>query len=144
MKKNKENNNKKFILDKYRQDVFPPYTLYVIMYHDSKDITDLFVWDDGAEIEPVDINTYQGATYGHVYKKDDKDKKPAVLVGLNMNSLDNEIDAINTIAHEGSHVVFRILDYCNINLCECTNETFAFMQGWATRSIWNSYKNNKK
>ena len=144
MKKKQKESKKKLILDKYRQDIYPPYTLYVMMYYDPKDITDLFVWDDGAEIEPVNIDTYQGVTYGLVYKKDDKDKLLSVLVCLNVDKFDDDIDAINTITHEAFHVVFRIFKHCNVYLSEDTNEPYAFMTGWAARSIYETYKKAKK
>lgn len=144
MKKNNKKNKKKIILDKYVQDIYPPYNLYVMMNHTEEDITNSFVWDDGAEIDKVDIDNYQGITYGLVYHKKDKDKLLSVLICLNPSKFDDEIDAINTIAHEAFHAVFRITKHCNIDLCECTNEPFAFLQGWATKCIWKTYKKYKK
>ena len=143
-KKKLKNSKKKLILDKYIQDIYPPYNLYVIAYHTEEDITKRFIWDDGAEIDKVDLDNYQGITYGLVYNKDDKDKTLSVLVGLNIDRIDNDIDAINTIAHEAFHAVFRIYNHCSIYLSEETNETYAFLQGWATKNIYKTYKKAKK
>jgi hypothetical protein len=119
MKKDKKKLKKKLILDKYKQDIYPPYNLYVMANHNVEDISNRFVWDDGASIDPVELDNYQGVTYGLVYHKEDK-------------------------AHEAFHVVFRILHHCNIDLCECTNEPYAFLQGWATKCIYETYKKCKK
>ena len=72
-KKHKKSKNK-LILDKYKQDIYPPYNLYVMAHHTSDDITNKFVWDDGEAIDKVEIDDYQGITFGLVYNKDDKDK----------------------------------------------------------------------
>ena len=50
-KKKHKNNKKKLILDKYIQDIYPPYNLYVMINYTSEDITKRFVWDDGVEID---------------------------------------------------------------------------------------------
>lgn len=142
-KKHKKSKNK-LILDKYKQEIYPPYNLYVMANHNVEDITNRFVWDDGASIDPVELDNYQGITYGLVYHKEDKDKLLSVLVCLNYEKFDDDIDAINTIAHEAFHVVFRILHHCNVDLCECTNEPYAFLQGWATKCIYQTYKKCKK
>lgn len=144
MKKNKKNSKKKLILDKYKQDIYPPYNLYVMAHHTADDITSKFVWDDGAEIDKVDLDTYQGVTYGLVYNKNDKDKLLSVLVCLNVDTFDDDVDAINTITHEAFHVVFRIFKHCNVYLSEDTNEPYAFMTGWASRCIYETYKKAKK
>ena len=143
-KKKHKNNKKKLILDKYIQDIYPPYNLYVMVNYTEKDISKLFVWDDGAEIEPVGIDDYQGITYGLVYNKNDKDKLLSVLVCLNLKKFDDDIDAMNTIAHEAFHAVFRIFKHCNIYLSEDTNEPYAFMTGWVSKNIYNTYKKAKK
>ena len=142
-KKHKKSKNK-LILDKYIQDIYPPYNLYVMMNHTTEDISKRFVWDDGVEIDKVDLDKYQGITYGLVYNKDDKDKILSVLVCLNCDKFDDDIDAINTISHEAFHVVFRIFNHCNVYLSEDTNEPYAFMTGWATKNIYKTYKKYKK
>lgn len=142
-KKHKKSKNK-LIVDKYIQDVYPPYNLYVMINHTEEDITKQFVWDDGVEIDKVDIDNYQGITYGLVYNKNDKDKTLSVLVCLNCDKFDDDIDAMSTIAHEAFHVVFRIFNHCNIYLSEDTNEPYAFMTGWATKNIYKTYKKYKK
>lgn len=142
-KKHKKSKNK-LILDKYIQDIYPPYNLYVMAHHTADDITKQFVWDDGVEIDKVDLDTYQGVTFGLVYNKDDKDKLLSVLVCLNVDKFDDDIDAMNTIAHEAFHVVFRIFNHCNVYLSEDTNEPYAFMTGWAAKNIYQTYKKAKK
>ena len=143
-KKKHKKSKDKLIVDKYTQDIYPPYNLYVMINYTLEDITKQFVWDDGVEIEPVDIESYQGITYGLVYNKNDKDKSLSVLVCLNPKRFDDDIDALNTIAHEAFHVVFRIFNHCNIYLSEDTNEPYAFMTGWAAKNIYNTYKKAKK
>lgn len=142
-KKHKKSKNK-LILDKYIQDIYPPYNLYVMMNYTVEDISKRFIWDDGVEIEPVDIEDYQGITYGLVYNKNDKDNSLSVLVCLNPKHFDDDIDALNTIAHEAFHVVFRIFKHCNVYLSEDTNEPYAFMTGWAAKNIYQTYKKAKK
>ena len=142
-KKHKKSKNK-LILDKYIQDIYPPYNLYVMAHCTSDDITNKFVWDDGEVIDKVEMDDYQGITYGLVYNKDDKDKLLSVLVCLNVDKFDDDIDALNTIAHEAFHVVFRIFNHCNVYLSEDTNEPYAFMTGWAAKNIYQTYKKAKK
>ena len=134
--KKRKKSKDKLILDKYIQDIYPPYNLYVMINYTSEDITKRFVWDDGVELDPVDPDEYQGVTWGLVYNKDDKDKKLSVLVCLNCDKFDDDIDAINTIAHEAFHVVFRIFKHCNIYLSEDTNEPYAFMTGSVSKNIY--------
>lgn len=145
MNKNKrKNSNSKTIIDKYTQDIYPPYNLYVMLDGKEEDIANNFIWDDDVEIEPTSPDNYQGVTYALVYSKTDKSKNLAVLVCLNTDSFDNDVDAINVISHEAFHVVFRIFKHCNINLSEDTNEPYAFMVGWASKNIYNTYKKAKK
>lgn len=145
MNKNKrKNSNSKTIIDKYTQDIYPPYNLYVMLDGKEEDIANSFIWDDDVEIEPASPDTYQGVTYALVYSKTDKSKSLAVLVCLNTDSFDNDVDAINVISHEAFHVVFRIFKHCHINLGEDSNEPYAFMVGWASRNIYNTYKKAKK
>ena len=143
-KKKHKKSKDKLILDKYTQDIYPPYNLYVMINNTTEDISKRFVWDDGVEIDKVDPDNYQGITYGLVYNKDDKDKTLSVLVCLNVDKFDDDIDAINTISHEAFHVVFRIFNHCNVYLSEDTNEPYAFMTGWATKNIYKTYKKYKK
>ena len=60
------------------------------------------------------------------------------------DAFDDDIDALNTIAHEAFHVVFRIFKHCNVYLSEDTNEPYAFMTGWAAKNIYQTYKKAKK
>jgi hypothetical protein len=143
-KKKHKKSKDKLILDKYIQEIYPPYNLYVMAHHTSDDITNKFVWDDGDVIDKVELDDYQGLTYGLVYNKDDKDKLLSVLVCLNVDRFDDDIDAMNTIAHEAFHVVFRIFKHCNVHLSEGTNEPYAFMTGWAAKNIYQTYKKAKK
>ena len=143
-KKKHKKSKDKLILDKYKQDIYPPYNLYVMAHHTADDITNKFVWDDGDVIDKVELSDYQGLTYGLVYHKDDKDKLLSVLVCLNVDRFDDDIDALNTIAHEAFHVVFRIFKHCNVYLSEDTNEPYAFMTGWAAKNIYQTYKKAKK
>ena len=142
-KKHKKSKNK-FILDKYTQDIYPPYNLYVMINHTAEDISKRFLWDDGEEIDKVDLDEYQGLTYGIVYNKNDKNGLLSVLVCLNCDKFNDDVDAMNTIAHEAFHVVFRIFNHCNIPLSKDTNEPYAFMTGWAAKNIYNTYKKYKK
>ena len=61
-KKKHKKSKKKLILDKYIQDIYPPYNLYVMINYTSEDITKRFIWHDGVELDPVDLDEYQGIT----------------------------------------------------------------------------------
>ena len=69
-KKKHKKSKDKLIVDKYTQDIYPPYNLYVMINYTVEDITKQFVWDDGVEIEPVNIEALINGDYGTTAETD--------------------------------------------------------------------------
>ena len=136
MKKNK----KTLVIDKYTQPIFPPHDLYICKNFTDDDIKNTFLWSDGEEITEDELKIFKGETLSILYKKDDPEKNLCVVILLCTEYFDKGTDYANVCSHEGSHAVFRILDYCGIKLTNYTTEVFAFMQGWVTECCIKTYK----
>ena len=130
----------KLVIDKYTQPIFPPYDLYICKNFSIEDIQNNFLWEDGCEVKESEISVGQGLTLSFVYKKDDPEKHYAIVILLWPKYIHGQLEAIEVCSHEAAHAVHHILDYCNMELSDKTTETYAFMQGWATKCCYETYK----
>ena len=146
MKDNKDSidskTKNKLILDEYYQPIFPIHYIWVAKNYIMEDIYDMFLWDNGEEIDKdkENLTTHKGLTYSFVCKKDDKDERQGVLILLNTKTIGKGTEYIDVSSHEASHAAYHILDYAGITLCDSTTEVFSFMTGWITECCAKTYK----
>lgn len=80
---------------------------------------------DAEDIEQLDVSVDEAATHSvETYQ---------IVVRFRKRTPD-----IDTISHESLHVVARILRDAGIELCEETEEAYAYLQGKVTLKIWNA------
>lgn len=138
--KNKKKKNK-LVIDVYEQPIYIPNRLYVLKNYSQEDIDKLFEYDNGEQINLERLNFKAVTIHGCVEKKTDQ---YCIIVLLSESLLKeakkNIVDGINVCAHEAFHAVYSILDWSNVELGNDSNETFAFMTGWATKCIYKTLK----
>ena len=132
--------NKKARIDTYE-------TLYHIdiivanQYVELKELQKLFTYSDGSQLTE-DIFDGDGNT-SHVYRK--SDNKPCVLMKFNhlsgCKSWNKDLDLINVISHEASHIACCIYESISQNLYFCSTEPFCWLVGYATECIYKTLKN---
>lgn len=129
---------KKNTLKKYSQPIYIPHNLYVAANYTKSYIDKLFEFSDGRSIIPEHEELYTATTCYGVREK--KTKKRCIVVLLHtefLNSLKSDkSEAISTISHEAFHVASEILRSSDINLTESSEESYAYLTGWAAMCIF--------
>lgn len=139
--KSKTNKNK-LVLDVYEQPIYIPNKVYVLKNYTQKDIDKYFEYADGDSINLKDMNEFKALTISGCVEK--KTGRYCIIVLLSealVTEFKKDIpEGISVCAHEAFHSASRILEWCHIKLAEESEETYAFMVGWATKCIFNTLK----
>lgn len=133
---NKKKN--KIIIDKYIRPIYIPHILYVCKYYTKEDIDKMFEFTDGTSIIEEETGQYSATTCYGVRDKATKKLCIVVLLSeeLTKHIRKNKEEVWNTCSHEAFHVADEILRYCDIQLCDGSKESYAYMVGWAAECIF--------
>lgn len=124
---------RKKIIDKYIQPIFIPKELVVCKNITIEELNKIYSYSGGKDLEPFD--QYDAVTYRAI---DISTKKKVLLVVLNMEFMSKSklLEKIDICSHEALHATSSILQECGIQLTDETEETYAYMQGWITKCIY--------
>lgn len=121
---------KNCIIDEY--NTVYGFSLFVIVNPDKSVIDKRFAFrQDESSICDGEYSKYTAYTVNGAYDKISGEDCEIIVI----NKLKNTSDDINTFAHESFHAAVDILESCNINLSEDTNEVFAYLIGYFTECV---------
>lgn len=127
---------KKCIVDKY--STVYCFDVYVILNPDKNVIDKQFEWaEDNTSILDDKYNTYTAYTVSGAWDK--KEKKDCVIIVL--NNLKDDVDNMNTFAHESLHAAMDILGSCGVKYSGDSAEAYAYLVGYIAECV---YKTSKK
>lgn len=121
---------KNCIIDEY--NTVYGFSLFVIVNPDKSVIDKRFAFrQDESSICDGEYSKYTAYTVSGAYDKISGEDCEIIVI----NKLKNTNDDINTFAHESFHAAVDVLESCNINLSEDTNEVFAYLVGYFTECV---------
>lgn len=121
---------KNCIIDEY--NTVYGFSLFVIVNPDKSIIDKRFAFrQDESSICDGEYSKYTAYTVNGAYDKISGEDCEIIVI----NKLKNTSDDINTFAHESFHAAVDVLESCNINLSEDTNEVFAYLIGYFTECV---------
>ena len=121
---------KNCIIDEY--NTVYGFSLFVIVNPDKSVIDKRFAFrQDESSICDGEYSKYTAYTVNGAYDKISGEDCEIIVI----NKLKNTSDDINTFAHESFHAAVDVLESCNINLSEDTNEVFAYLIGYFTECV---------
>ena len=121
---------KNCIIDEY--NTVYGFSLFVIVNPDKSVIDKRFAFrQDESSICDGEYSKYTAYTVNGAYDKISGEDCEIIVI----NKLKNTNDDINTFAHESFHAAVDVLESCNINLSEDTNEVFAYLIGYFTECV---------
>lgn len=129
---------------KYTQPIYPVEDLIVIVTDDYSNLKDIDLKDeDNNDLECTQTSWTAFTVVNGYYKK-----KPCLAVVLNTKALKREYKyyskyiAYDVFAHESVHVAHSLLSGAGLQLSNETEESYAYVVGWVSRCLAESY--NKK
>ena len=121
---------KNCIIDEY--NTVYGFSLFVIVNPDKSVIDKRFAFrQDESSIYDGEYSKYTAYTVNGAYDKSTDEDCEIIVI----NKLKNTSEDINTFAHESFHAAVDVLESCNINLSEDTNEVFAYLIGYFTECV---------
>lgn len=122
-------NKNKYIIDEY-DNILYPIKLVVIKNVNVKKLEQRF------KIKYEDCDHNYACVYTGI--EDKTTKKGVCIVFLNDNLLNSKdkLLKIDTCSHEALHYVSYVMSYIGQSLTESSEESYCYLQGWATKCIY--------
>ena len=129
---------------KYTQPIYPTEDLIVIVTDDYTNLKDIdFKDEDGTSLDGMKPSWTAFTIVNGYYKK-----KPCLAVVLNTKVIKREQKyyskymTYDVFTHESVHVAHSLLSEAGLQLTNETEESYAYVAGWVSRCLAESY--NKK
>lgn len=107
-------------------------------YTTLEELKKLYTYMNKEELDD-DILNGQSTVSTVIRKSDNVD---CILVKYNHDAtnpnVDIELDRVNTVCHEATHVALDIYEAINQNVCFCSPEPFCYLVGYAGECIYNT------
>jgi hypothetical protein len=139
-KTNKDNKAKGSKIIVYRNDIYDCSLVVANQHATLEELKSKYIFYDGVELD-ADILNGEASTSRCI---DTETNEAVVLVKYNHASRnknrDKQLNFINMISHEATHVALDIYELCAQNVCFCSPEPFCYLQGWACECIYKTLK----
>lgn len=131
-------NSKDCIIEKY--NTVYSYNVYVVLNPD-KDILDKRFKLDGSTITDESSSSDTRVAYTVCNATDLEDDRYCFVVVL--NGWADDLDLINTCAHEANHVTMNLLSEVGITYSDDSEEAFAYLTGYIAECIYKTVRGHE-